>query len=580
MVISKVDLSGFRNFKSCTINLEQKSLIIGANDVGKTNFIYALRLLLDRSLSELDIEPTDKDFYAHGKENEFSITIHLSKITEDCLLSKLKDKVSDDGSCVLQYIGIRDLETYEKKFQILMGHNISLLEEIESRFYLKVFNLKFISSRRDLISYIKRERKFLLQDSRQTRDETKQQQDNEKENEIKNLIGQSNAAIKDLSYVKNATEKLNHEMRELSISHETIDFVFDSDGSDIKSYVESLQLGMKLNEQMVSLGGDGRNNQAFLALWASRNKLRSSDKKEVSIFAIEEPEAHLHPHQQRRLAKYLVNQKTNQLILTTHSPQIASEFSPNSLIRFYNAKPSTEIANDGCTQNSEGIFDDFAHRLNLLSVEAFYADIVFLVEGVSEELFYKTYAEVSRHDLDKYNISILNVNGVGFESYINILNHLKIDWVLKTDRDISKVPKKNEFRVAGIERGLSVLKPNRNIDHIDRSCLRKEKEDAFDTNVLIEISNKLESSDIFISQIDLETDLYSSELRSDLEDFYGTSDQAKLIKTMQGSKGINMYNFLKEKNSCLNKIDQNGPILKPFYHCIELAKKIHETKAN
>jgi AAA15 family ATPase/GTPase len=37
--------------------ISMKNLIIGANDVGKTNLLYAIRLLLDKSLSELDLEP-------------------------------------------------------------------------------------------------------------------------------------------------------------------------------------------------------------------------------------------------------------------------------------------------------------------------------------------------------------------------------------------------------------------------------------------------------------------------------------------------------------------------------------------
>jgi len=49
MKLATVKLQGFRNFKTAEINLAKKSLIIGANDVGKTNLLWAIRLLLDRS---------------------------------------------------------------------------------------------------------------------------------------------------------------------------------------------------------------------------------------------------------------------------------------------------------------------------------------------------------------------------------------------------------------------------------------------------------------------------------------------------------------------------------------------------
>lgn len=49
MILSSIKLKGFRNFKNAKINFSKKALIIGANDVGKTNLLWAIRLLLDRS---------------------------------------------------------------------------------------------------------------------------------------------------------------------------------------------------------------------------------------------------------------------------------------------------------------------------------------------------------------------------------------------------------------------------------------------------------------------------------------------------------------------------------------------------
>lgn len=64
MYISQVYLKGFRNFKEAIINCTEKNLIIGPNDIGKSNFIYALRILLDRNLPETILNPIDSDFYA------------------------------------------------------------------------------------------------------------------------------------------------------------------------------------------------------------------------------------------------------------------------------------------------------------------------------------------------------------------------------------------------------------------------------------------------------------------------------------------------------------------------------------
>lgn len=65
MHLHHIYINGFRNFKEATVSFNKHSLIIGANDVGKTNLIYAIRLLLDRGLSDYDYELSDSDFYAY-----------------------------------------------------------------------------------------------------------------------------------------------------------------------------------------------------------------------------------------------------------------------------------------------------------------------------------------------------------------------------------------------------------------------------------------------------------------------------------------------------------------------------------
>mgnify|MGYP000447099153 FL=1 len=53
------------------------------------------------------------------------------------------------------------------------------------------------------------------------------------------------------------------------------------------------------------------------------------------------------------------------------------------------------------------------------------------------------------------NISVLSVDGVDFETYCKVLNAMEIEWALRTDNDITKIPKKDEYRYAGIERAVA-----------------------------------------------------------------------------------------------------------------------------
>jgi putative ATP-dependent endonuclease of OLD family len=163
MKIARLKLKGFRNFKDSTINVTDKTLIIGSNDVGKSNMLHAMRILLDRSISDWDIEPRDSDFYCHEDTDELAIYIRFEEVTEDCVISKLPGKVSDDGVLYLAYKAWKD--SHEYKFYA--GPSFKLLEEIEERFYRKVLHLTYISSNRDLGSYIKREKKGLLKEAQE-----------------------------------------------------------------------------------------------------------------------------------------------------------------------------------------------------------------------------------------------------------------------------------------------------------------------------------------------------------------------------------------------------------------------------
>jgi len=47
MKFEEIIIKNFRNFKNNKINLNNKNIIFGLNNVGKSNFIFALRLLFD-----------------------------------------------------------------------------------------------------------------------------------------------------------------------------------------------------------------------------------------------------------------------------------------------------------------------------------------------------------------------------------------------------------------------------------------------------------------------------------------------------------------------------------------------------
>nr|WP_282433844.1 AAA family ATPase [Desulfosporosinus sp. I2] len=185
--------------------------------------------------------------------------------------------------------------------------------------------MKYIGSNRDLYSYIRKEKRYLIQSAKENRTTSQVDIDTETLQDIESSLKIVNDKVTSLNFVKDATQNINKELKELSFHHSKQEVVFDIGVSDTSMFIDNIQLASQVNGKSLSIGGDGRNNQIFLALWAARNEVQDVDPLEVVIYCIEEPEAHLHPHQQRKLAEYLYKVLKSQVIITSHSPQITSE---------------------------------------------------------------------------------------------------------------------------------------------------------------------------------------------------------------------------------------------------------------
>ena len=569
MQLKTLYIKGFRNFKEVTVNFNEHSLMIGANDVGKTNLMYALRILLDRSLSDYDYELAESDFFAYEDTHVIVIRAYFDSITEDCVIARLPGKISDDGKLVLQYTATINNGNVEYQFFCGKSDSEEDLKEIDSPYYRKYLNLKYISSRREFWSYINKTKKELLQQAKGNRTADVVEADDALYDEIEQKLQEVDSKIPQLSYVKNATEHLNKELDKLSIHNREQQVVFDTASTDIDRVIQNVSVTSKYGDKKLIIGGDGRINQIYLSLWASQNQ-HTETSNEVSIICVEEPEAYLHPHQQRELAAYLGRTLQGQVILTSHSPYIVSEFSPNSIIRLYKEDThDTSVASNGCSEViAEGI-DDFGYRMSVIPAEAFFSDCVILVEGPSEMVFYKTLAKQIGIELDRLNISVLSVDGVSFPTYMKILNAMCIYWISRTDNDIMKVPRKEEYRYAGIERSISFYldfcqHKDADVEVIDseRGNLRfadKNNIPQKSKNAAKKIIELLAEKDVLLAKQGLEEDLYKSPIQEELKEFYGKDlTYEEVINKMKERKAVNMYDFLKKHKTCLKKLKNDA----------------------
>jgi len=569
MKIDYVYLSQYRNFADAHINLAKNTLVIGSNDVGKTNMIHALRILLDKSLSEADIEPTTGDFHCaqDGTQADyFMIRVAFSEVTQDAVLSQLKGFVSATGHFFLEFRASRVNHSHE----IAAGYDLSAMEVIPSRHYLKYLHLKYIHSQRDLVRYIRSEKRHLLRLAQETRNDAQVEADAIQLQTLAGLLDTVNSGVKNLHYVAEATQDLNNELRALSHHNAGYNVSLDTGAIGIEQFIEQLELGASTNGSRVMLGGDGRNNQILIALWKAKSVLEHDQDNEVVIYCVEEPEAHLHPHQQRKLANYLISALPGQTIVTTHSPQIAASYRPDSIIRLLRHNGGSRAASQGCSNCIDSTWTGLGYRIGILPAEAFFASAVMLVEGPSEMLFYAALARAHGYDLDHCNVSMLSVDGVAFEVYRRVLNALEIPWAVRTDNDISDIqlgPRGAQEvwrNLAGMNRALSLagMPPEQH-----RTTPYNHETSLTDGTWLV-VSTAVAPHGIFLSQIDLENDI-AAELPTLLHGFKGhTLPQA--ISYLQGKKAIRMQEFIEHCGDRL-RAQPNGHLLKPLIHCMHVA---------
>lgn len=570
--IDSVHIKGFRNFIDETIHFSEQTLVIGANDVGKSNLIYAIRLLLDKNLNENDLTLSENDYCAFSDESEIEITLTLRHVREECLIAKFREHIKADTLLIKYSI------TKGQDYEIHCGYSEETMEGYPVRFYLKALNLEYVDTKRDIQKLFKREKQSLLIESEESLDEEKRNEDFEAKTKLQQELDKVNEELGSLNYIRNSLTVVNEELKELSYHHVGQELIFSAPNSDISSFLNNLNLGYVKESQQLLLGGDGRNNQIFMATWAAKQKKNLANEESVTFFAIEEPEAHLHPQQQRKLSAYLKKQFETQVFITTHSPYIGIDFEPQNIVKLVEKNNSgSYAAQAGCSSKYKAIFKEFGYRLNVVTADLFFLNGVLLVEGQSEVIFYKKLAESLGIDLDYYNIAILSVEGVGFSTYVNVCTALEIPYVVRTDNDINE-KEKGYYWLAGANRLALLYRNNLILNEVfitkdiksnykwektsDKKIIPTDKQ-----KYLQELIVEFEKDNLFLAEIDLEHDLIY-QIGKILEWDYNKMEES--IRRLQKKKATNMLEFLNNEDVDLAEI-VGTPICKPLDRLKEIA---------
>ena len=161
----------------------------------------------------------------------------------------------------------------------------------------------------------------------------------------------------------------------------------------------------------------------------------------LTIIALEEPENHISPHLIGKLIgnlKSIASRSNAQTILTSHSPAIVKRVEPEN-IRYFRLDSSKEstIVRSIILPDKEKFEEQYKYIKEAVKAypELYFAKLVVLGEGDSEEILLPKFFECCGNNIDISGISVVPLGGRHVNHFWRLLNDLEIPYITLLDLD-------------------------------------------------------------------------------------------------------------------------------------------------
>lgn len=523
MIIHKLSIKNYRNFSEFELELKKNTLIIGANNIGKTNLLNALGLIFSNDISFYRKRSLEIDDINYSAIQDFKREIALEEKAIDkinppeVVIEVLMKNFNEDQQAVvadwfindnfdeakLTYVfkPKRDLSEWinnqrEKLKDFVVQDDESPDEILKKKinqidfplkyydytvfggndqtkrvdyYFLKMLKMEFLEALRDAEKELVASGNYrLLYRILSNRDAEKFDKLKEKLLELHDEVN-SNAELNTIkTEIESYLDKISLKTEE---NQNNVDFEFSRiEYSELLKKISLLYGNDPINIQR---NGLGRNNLLYISLILSHlTGTPITEEVYFRLVGIEEPEAHLHPHLEKHLARNIEDEASEylQLLITSHSPSITSKLDLKNTVIIYKdlkGRIQSHYIMSGFVDEKGRVSSENKKTINYLrkyldvtNSEMFYARKLILVEGISEMLLIpKLFERYTGTSLEKEGCSIINVQGVSFKHFLKIVNKgyfIKCLVLTDSDKETATVDRaknlKQKFNGKGIIR--------------------------------------------------------------------------------------------------------------------------------
>ncbi|MGC8622135.1 MAG: ATP-dependent nuclease [Caldisphaera sp.] len=403
-MISRILIENFRSIKHLDFQPKAMCALIGKNNVGKSNIMEAIKLILTEKWPTYAIQ--DNDLYNHDMKLSGKINIYFDKP----LIYNYYSKEIAVGGFKLEFgNGIREFTCIDKNGEEIIsqyGKSIRVTNELRSKASALFIGLDRNLSKIANISELSYLSKILEVITKNFKSDT------DKITAFNNGINQLIGILKTEDY-NNAEFNITQNVR----SQTGIEKILVELGAqDVLDFYKSLRIKVKEGEEYGWFDalemGAGVQSAIAVALMDTYSMLTG----EKPILLIEEPEIYLHPHARKYFYELIKDRVTKgiQIFYTTHSPEFVDITNPESInIVRKNVTNGTYIKSYTPLEEDEEDKNKIK-RLTLFDTqknEMFFSEKIMLVEGQTEEHTIPYLLKLKGVNANMLNIGIINVGG-------------------------------------------------------------------------------------------------------------------------------------------------------------------------